>query len=384
MNIYAPNRDDPNFFKQLKQHILEAGNTNILIVGDWNLLLEPDVDGTNYKNINNQNARVEVCNMIAKLNLYDIWREEHPEERKFTWKRKLKNNTLQMGRLDFILVSDEILRYCHKESILPGYRSDHSMVSVNLQMFKHTTKPKLFWKFNSQLLKDENFTKKVKEQIVEVKREYEEPRPNAANDLDIENNEYKSYLGPQLFLEILLLKTRELAIKHSSAKKKEAKNETETLEKEIRNLEKNITINKVEELREKKRAIGDYSTEAYGRSYDQIPCKMDWAWGKGKQLLLPLGKEKLSVKADDVSCERRPNRDHGCNNDHRGNKDILHQPVQIERKYKLRWWIQHSFEGLAQTNRRRSRDAKWRFNFTRSLNSAEEHEEQQKPRDRWI
>ena len=48
-------------------------------------------------------------------------------------------------------------------------------------------------------------------------------RPNAANDLDIANNEYKSYLAPQLFLEILLLKTRELAIKHSSAKRKEAK-----------------------------------------------------------------------------------------------------------------------------------------------------------------
>ena len=43
--------------------------------------------------------------MIAELNLYDIWREEHPEERKFTWKRKLKKNTLKMGRLDIILVS---------------------------------------------------------------------------------------------------------------------------------------------------------------------------------------------------------------------------------------------------------------------------------------
>ena len=147
VNIYAPNRDGPNFLKQLKQHILEAGNTNILVVGDWNLLLEPDVAGTNNKNVNNQNARVEVCNMIAELNLYDIRREEHPEERKFTWKRKLKNYSLQTGRLDFILVSDEILRYCHKESILPGYRSDHFMVSVNLQMFEHITKPKLFWKF---------------------------------------------------------------------------------------------------------------------------------------------------------------------------------------------------------------------------------------------
>ena len=189
VNIYTPNIDDPNFCKHLKQHILEASNTNTLIFGDWNLLLEPKVDGTNYKNVNNQNARVEVCNMIAELSLYDIWREEHPEERKFTWKRKLKNNTLQMGRLDLIWVSDEILRYCHRESILPGYRSDHYMVSVNLQMFKHTTKPKIFWKFNNQLLKDEKFTQKVKKQIAEAKRGYEEPRPNAANDLDIANND---------------------------------------------------------------------------------------------------------------------------------------------------------------------------------------------------
>ena len=53
----------------------------------------------------------------------------------------------------------------------------------------------------------------------------------------------------------------------------------------------------------------------------------DGAWGKSKQLLLPLGKEKLSVEDDDVSCERRPNKDHGCSNDHRGNKNILHQPL---------------------------------------------------------
>ena len=33
-------------------------------------------------------------------------------------------------------------------------------------------------------------------------------------------------------------------------------------------------MNKVEELQGKK-AIGDYSTEAHGRNYDQIPCKID-------------------------------------------------------------------------------------------------------------
>ena len=52
--------------------------------------------------------------MIVDLNLYDIRREEHSEERKFTLKRKLKNNTIQKGRLDFILISGEILQCCEK------------------------------------------------------------------------------------------------------------------------------------------------------------------------------------------------------------------------------------------------------------------------------
>ena len=40
-----PNRNDTKLFKQRKQYTLEAGNTNILIVRDWNLLLKPEVDG---------------------------------------------------------------------------------------------------------------------------------------------------------------------------------------------------------------------------------------------------------------------------------------------------------------------------------------------------
>ena len=158
-----------------------------------------------------------------------------------------------------------------------------------------------------------------KEQIAEVKKEYEEPRPSAANDLDIANNEYKSYLGPQLFLEILLLKTRELAIKHSSAKRKEAKIEMETLEKEIRNLEKNITINKVEVLREKK----ERSETIRQKHMEGVMIRSCARWiergEKASSYFCHLEKRN--------SCERRPNRDHGCHNDHRGNKDILHQLV---------------------------------------------------------
>ncbi|GFS09551.1 nocturnin [Elysia marginata] len=145
INIYAPNTDDPNFFIKVKHEIARVGNKNIMVMGDWNLLLDPEIDGVNYKNINNKKARAEVGQMMADLDLFDIWREEHPEERKYTWKRKLKNNTIQLGRLDFILASQDIIHYCKKENILPGYRSDHSMITVTLQ-FAQNYKPKTFWK----------------------------------------------------------------------------------------------------------------------------------------------------------------------------------------------------------------------------------------------
>ena len=38
--------------------------------------------------------------MIVDLNLNDMRREDNSEKRKFTLKRKLKNNTIQKGRLD--------------------------------------------------------------------------------------------------------------------------------------------------------------------------------------------------------------------------------------------------------------------------------------------
>ena len=49
--IYGPNKDDPGFFECLKRKINAIGNKDIIINGDWNLLLDPQIDGTNYKNI---------------------------------------------------------------------------------------------------------------------------------------------------------------------------------------------------------------------------------------------------------------------------------------------------------------------------------------------
>ena len=111
VNIYRPNNDDPTFYRNLQKLITQQGNADILIVGDWNMLLNPDIDGRNYKHINNPNARKQVLKTIVELNLYDVWREENENQPKFTWKRKLKNGCVQRGRLDFFLVSESLAHY---------------------------------------------------------------------------------------------------------------------------------------------------------------------------------------------------------------------------------------------------------------------------------
>ena len=43
-NIYAPNNDNPDFFEKLKDILHEQNNPDVIIAGDFNLVLNPDLD----------------------------------------------------------------------------------------------------------------------------------------------------------------------------------------------------------------------------------------------------------------------------------------------------------------------------------------------------
>jgi len=130
--VYGPNKDNPSFYTNLKNSVSKMGNQHIILVGDWNMLLDPELDGKNYKNINNPNARQKVLQLITELDLYDIFRCENNEKQLYTWKRKISSGLIQMGRLDFFLISESLLSYSKKVSIHPAYRSDHNLISLSL------------------------------------------------------------------------------------------------------------------------------------------------------------------------------------------------------------------------------------------------------------
>ena len=149
INIYGPNSDDPMFYKEIESLIDEENFDYNLICGDLNLVLNPDLDLHNYKNINNPRARQFILNMISEQELCDIYRQFFPEKKRYTWRRK---NPIKQARLDYFLASKNILDIVKSCQINPGYRSDHSILRLDIMLNRFEC-GKGVWKFNNSLLR---------------------------------------------------------------------------------------------------------------------------------------------------------------------------------------------------------------------------------------
>ena len=106
--------------------------------------------------------------MILELELPDVWRENNPQCKCYTWR---KPNPLKQARLDFILLLDHLMWHFDDADILPGYRSDHSIVMLKLKFGKNT-KHNTLWKFNCSLLRDKDYLYQVNTEIQNVTEEY--------------------------------------------------------------------------------------------------------------------------------------------------------------------------------------------------------------------
>ena len=73
--------------------------------GDWNTDQSHDADTTNQVRENHPRAREAIAELREALNIHDVWRMQHPLEKRFTW----RNTRLKESRLDYFLISDELL-----------------------------------------------------------------------------------------------------------------------------------------------------------------------------------------------------------------------------------------------------------------------------------
>ena len=225
INIYAPNTDTPTFFQNVNVLIEENTMDHIVVCGDFNLVLNPKIDCSNYVGINNPNARQTLIETLNTYNLKDAFRYFNPDTSRFTWRRR---NPIKQARLDYYIVSNPFTDLIDNCDIIPGYKSDHSICTLTIRTSKFI-RGRGLWKLNCDLLSNSDYVDLINKTIQEVKSEYTVPVYSVEfidnpSDLDKE-----FIIEEDLLLEMIMFKIREKSIKFAS-KLRKSKN---LLEKEL-------------------------------------------------------------------------------------------------------------------------------------------------------
>ena len=183
-------------FRDLFSNIQSLENDSYIICGDFNLVLDPDLDYFNYKHVNNIKARDSILKIIDENNLFDAYRELHPSTKRYTWRRK---NPLKQARLDFFLLTENLISTVKQTQIETGYRSDHSFITLVLAM-DNFKRGKSLWKHNNSLLRDPEYLQTIRSKNLDIKTQHSLPIYNLENLEYIPDDKIQFLINDQLFL----------------------------------------------------------------------------------------------------------------------------------------------------------------------------------------
>ena len=180
VNIYAPNKvkDQCIFFEEIQKQLDELEleeNCEVIIGGDFNVILDADLDGTGGKPQVKESCK-QIDNLCSSFDLIDIWRIRNPDVKRFTWRQK---NPIVQRRLDFWLITSSIQEEVENVDIIPAIRTDHSAISMHINGIEEIRRGPSFWKFNSSLFEDEVYIKLVTDKYsdwLEEGKDLQDPR----------------------------------------------------------------------------------------------------------------------------------------------------------------------------------------------------------------
>ena len=164
-NIYAPNTDDADFFVSTCDKISAIPIDLKIVGGDFNMIRDINIDKSGGKAA----THIKACKILEKFilaeDLVDIWRFQHPYDHTYTWYRK-KPELIQC-RLDYFLLPRSMISLCCDSAILPSFMSDHSQITITLEL-ENLQKGPGFWKLNVSLLDDTNYLELIRQTIKSV------------------------------------------------------------------------------------------------------------------------------------------------------------------------------------------------------------------------
>ena len=176
INVYAPNKDDPDFFKSLVKAMDSIEKRDgIIIGGDFNLVMDPALDQRNSMT-NHEKGACVLTEYIDREGLCDIWRIQNPEAHRYTWHRQSKGS-LTASRIDFFLISSHWADIISLSSMKLGIFSDHSAIMIEIQ-FDAVTRGPGVWKLHTMLLQEQLYKEGIRNVIEKTIRKFKPMNPS--------------------------------------------------------------------------------------------------------------------------------------------------------------------------------------------------------------
>ena len=166
-------------------------------------------------------------------------------------------------------------------NIKPGYRTDHSIVELDIQLCKFA-RGKVIWKFNCALLKDQEYIEMVNSLINQIKAENSALVYNFDSLPNISDQDLCLRVSHSQFLEILLLQIRGETVKYGTHTKRNRNKKELQIMSDIENLEKVESLCNMNLLEAKQRELQELREERIKGSL--IRSRVQWL-AEGENLL---------------------------------------------------------------------------------------------------
>ena len=177
-NIYAPTKgyeaEQCEFLDRFRENMQEFIGENVLLGGDFNMTIYPGIDKSGGRDEGRSKYRNSLIEFIEEFGLCDIWREKNPGVRHYTWSSPDGNIK---SRLDFWLIPNFLIPNAKKTNITPIIKTDHRACTLHLHGDLFQKRGPGFYKFNSDLLRDMDYIKMIKQTIQNCKVNYADANP---------------------------------------------------------------------------------------------------------------------------------------------------------------------------------------------------------------
>ena len=165
-NIYAPNEDNPAFFQSVFKEIKNMDCVFNILGGDYNVVQNPNMDRNDDKRYNNL-ALETIKDWQIEEGMWDVWRIRNPEGKRFTWVKS--RPVISWSRLDYFLISENLVAKTLDSDIMPCIHTDHSAVKLEVNISDNKRGPGS-WKINDNFLNDETFVRNVTDLVLGIRR----------------------------------------------------------------------------------------------------------------------------------------------------------------------------------------------------------------------